>query len=215
MSLFVSLIAAVVVLLAAYLLGSFPFAIIVSRAMRLPDPRQFGSKNPGATNVLRSGSKLAAALTLLGDAAKGWVAVYLAAWLVHQWQWPDLIVALAAVAVFLGHVFPVFTRFKGGKGVATALGILLAIQPWLALAAAVTWLLVARISRYSSLAAILAAVFAPLYYLLGADSFWPFSPMLCTALIVIAVMLCFRHQANIVRLLTGKEPRIGQKNKRV
>jgi glycerol-3-phosphate acyltransferase PlsY len=179
--------------------------------MGLQDPRTFGSKNPGATNVLRSGNKSAAILTLCGDAAKGWFAVWLAELLAERAGLPALLVALCAVAVFLGHLYPVFLRFKGGKGVATALGVLLALQPWLALATVATWLIVAYASRYSSLAAIAAAIFTPLYYLFGGNVAWPFSPLICTAIVVICVIVCFRHKANISRLLVGKESRIGGK----
>lgn len=198
----------------AYLLGSIPFAVLVSRAMRLPDPRQFGSKNPGATNVLRAGNKWAAGLTLFGDAAKGWLAVYLSVLSVRHFGTSETIIAWSALAVFLGHLFPIFAGFKGGKGVATAFGVLFAIQPGLGLATAATWLIVAYASRYSSLAAILAAVFAPLYYLFGGDLAWPLQPSIALSLVAISVLLCFRHQANIARLLKGKEPRIGQKRTR-
>lgn len=195
----------------AYLLGSIPFAVVVSRLMGLQDPRRYGSKNPGATNVLRSGSRPAAALTLLGDAAKGWLAVWLAMLVVREWHLPSYLVGLAAVAVFMGHLFPVFLRFKGGKGVATALGVLLAIQPWLALATVATWVIVAFVTRYSSLAAIVAAIFAPLYYLFGGNIAWRFDGFTCLCIIVISVSLCYRHQANIARLMAGKESRIGGK----
>ena len=158
----------------AYLIGSVPFAVLVSRGMGLQDPRTFGSRNPGATNVLRSGNKWAAALTLCGDAAKGWLAVWLAQRLAERADLPLAAVALCAVAVFLGHLYPIFLSFKGGKGVATALGILLALQPWLAVATVATWIIVAYASRYSSLAAIVAAIFTPLYYLFGGNVAWEF-----------------------------------------
>ncbi|NLZ11811.1 MAG: glycerol-3-phosphate 1-O-acyltransferase PlsY [Alcaligenaceae bacterium] len=193
----------------AYLLGSIPFAVVVSRSMGLQDPRTFGSKNPGATNVLRSGNKTAALLTLVGDALKGLVAVWLAQWLATLLGLGIWVVAAAAVAVFLGHVYPVFLGFKGGKGVATALGVLLALQPLLALATVATWLIVAYASKYSSLAAIMAAVFAPLYYLFGGNIGWRLEPVVAFAIILISVMLCFRHGANITRLMKGTEPRIG------
>src|SRR5690606_18058618 len=164
-----SLLLAIALALAAYLIGSVPFAVVVSRIMGLADPRSFGSGNPGATNVLRTGNRKAAALTLLGDAAKGWVAVYLAQRIADGLALSVAVVALCAVAVFLGHVFSVFLKFKGGKGVATALGVLLAINPWLAVATAATWLIVVYVTRYSSLAAIVAAIFAPLYFLLGGN----------------------------------------------
>lgn len=200
-------------LLLSYLIGSLPFAVIVSRAMGLADPRSYGSGNPGATNVLRTGNKLAAVLTLLGDAAKGWVAVSLAAELITRWQLPSVLLGASAVAVFLGHLFPIFLKFKGGKGVATALGAVLALQPWLGLATAATWLIVARASGYSSLAALAAALFTPLYYVFGNGVVWRFEGATCAALIVIALLLCLRHRANIERLLQGKESRIGSKRK--
>lgn len=193
----------------AYVLGSVPFAVVVSRIMRLQDPRTYGSGNPGATNVLRTGNKMAAGLTLLGDAAKGWLAVWLALrWGPHP---GGDIVPFVMLAVFLGHLYPVFLRFRGGKGVATALGILLAIQPWLALACAATWLIVAVFSRYSSLAAIAAAVFAPLFYLFGADVAWIAYPRIGVAIGAISLLLIFKHWPNIERLLAGTEPRIGGK----
>lgn len=197
----------------AYVLGSIPFAVIVSRIMGLQDPRSYGSKNPGATNVLRSGNRAAAALTLLGDAAKGWAAVWLAALAASAWGLPGYAVGLAGIAVFLGHLYPLFLRFKGGKGVATALGVLLAFQPWLAVATVATWLIVAFATKYSSLAAIVAAIFAPLYYLFGGNIAWRFDGFTCLSIVVISVLLCYRHQANIARLLAGTEDRIGKKNK--
>ncbi|MGN6580597.1 MAG: glycerol-3-phosphate 1-O-acyltransferase PlsY [Bordetella sp.] len=201
--------AALVVL--AYLIGSIPFAVVVSRLMGLQDPRSYGSKNPGATNVLRSGSKPAAALTLLGDAAKGWFALWLARYMAPDLSWP--VYAAAALAVFLGHLYPVTLGFKGGKGVATALGVLLAIQPLLALLVALTWLLMAIVFRYSSLAALVAAVCAPLYYLLGATLGWTVHPQVTTALVILAALLIYRHKANIQRLVSGAESKIGSKKK--
>src|SRR6266568_1598393 len=156
--------AAAVFILIAYLIGSLSFAVIVSRAFGLPDPRSYGSGNPGATNVLRMGKKLAALLTLIGDGGKGWLAVFLAARYAAGYGVDATGVAICAVAVFLGHLFPVLFGFKGGKGVSTAGGILLAIHPWLGLAALATWIVIALFFRYSSLAAVVAAVFAPLYY---------------------------------------------------
>lgn len=207
-----SLIALAFVLL-SYLLGSVSFAVVVSRAMGLQDPRSFGSRNPGATNVLRTGNKTAAALTLVGDAAKGWVAVFAANYAAQRLGLPTVVVAACAVAVFLGHVFPIFLKFKGGKGVATALGVLLALNPWLALATVGTWLIIAYVSRYSSLASVIAAIFAPLYYLLGGNVAWALEPTIAFAIVIISVVLLFRHQANISRLMTGKESRIGNKKK--
>lgn len=201
----------VLIIAGAYLMGSIPFAVIVSRLMGLQDPRTFGSKNPGATNVLRSGNKTAALLTLLGDALKGLIAVWLSQWLARQYGLDVWVVAASAVAVFLGHVYPVFLRFKGGKGVATALGVLLGLQPLLALATAGTWLIVAYASKYSSLAALMAAIFAPLYYLFGGNVAWRLEPVIAFAIIAISVILCFRHSANINRLMTGTESRIGGK----
>jgi len=195
----------------AYLIGSIPFAVVVSRAMGLQDPRSYGSKNPGATNVLRSGSKPAAALTLLGDAAKGWFALWLAQRLAPGLSWNTY--ALVALAVFLGHLYPLFLGFRGGKGVATALGILAAVQPWLAVATAATWLIVAVFSRYSSLAALAAAFFAPLYYLFGSGAAWTARAPVTAALVVIVALLFYRHRANIARLVQGTESRIGGKGK--
>lgn len=186
----------------AYLLGSLPFAIIVTRLMGMRDPRSYGSGNPGATNVLRSGSKLAAVLTLLGDAGKGWLAV----WLAQIAGLDPTLVALCGLAAFLGHLFPLFLGFKGGKGVATALGVLGGLYPLLALAAALIWLAVALITRYSSLAALIAAVAA------GPLAFWlqlPGSQVL--AILLMGALLCWRHTANIRRLLDGSESRIGRK----
>jgi glycerol-3-phosphate acyltransferase PlsY len=199
-------------ILLSYLLGSIPFAVIVSRLMGLQDPRSFGSGNPGATNVLRTGNKKAAVLTLIGDAAKGWVAVLLAIYATRSMALPVEVVAACAVAAFLGHVYSIFLKFKGGKGVATALGALLGLEPWLALVAVCTWLIVAYVSRYSSLASILAAVLAPVYYMLAGKSVWPFHGSYAIAILVIAVVLLFRHSQNISRLLQGKESRIGEKH---
>lgn len=187
----------------AYLMGSMSFAVLVSKMMRLPDPHSYGSGNPGATNVLRTGNKLAAVLTLLGDAAKGYVAVLLARALVgvdvESWVLPAV-----AVAAFLGHLFPVFHGFKGGKGVATALGILLGISGWLGLATLSTWLIVAFFMRYSSLAALISAMFAPLYFIF----LFGVQPM-SGAIAVMSGLLVWRHQGNIKKLLDGTEGRIG------
>ncbi|SAI54635.1 glycerol-3-phosphate acyltransferase PlsY [Bordetella ansorpii] len=197
--------------LLAYLIGSIPFAVIVSRLMGLQDPRSYGSKNPGATNVLRSGSKPAAALTLLGDAAKGWFAIWLAQALAPGLSWTTY--ALVALAVFVGHLYPVFLRFKGGKGVATALGVLAAIQPWLAVATVATWIIVVLFSRYSSLGALAAAFFAPIYYVFGSGVAWKAHPPVVVAIAVMSILLYYRHRANIQRLLAGTESRIGGKKK--
>lgn len=195
----------------AYVLGSLPFAVIVSQLMGLQDPRQFGSKNPGATNVLRTGNKKAAAFTLLGDLLKGTLAVVLAKIIVEHAQLSTAIIAFSAVAAFLGHVFPFTLGFKGGKGVATAVGVLFALQPGIALAAVATWLLVAYLSRYSSLAAMVAAIMAPIYYLVGANILWLYSNAYAFSILCISIILLWRHQANISRLLQGKESRIGDK----
>ena len=191
---------------AAYLLGSISFAVVMSKVYGIADPRTYGSKNPGATNVLRSGNKGAAIMTLLGDGAKGWLAVFLADHCASALGVGDTAVALVAIAVFLGHLWPVFFRFVGGKGVATALGVLLGINPWLGLATLATWLIIAYAFRYSSLAALVAALFAPFYYalLFGVD------PILL-AVIVMSVLLAYRHSQNIANLLAGKESKIGGK----
>ena len=198
----------------AYLIGSIPFAVVVSRSIGLQDPRSYGSGNPGATNVLRSGSKAAAALTLLGDAAKGWFAVWLARRLGGA-ALTDTMVATAALAVFLGHLFPVFLRFRGGKGVATALGVLLAVSPLLALATALTWAIIAACFRYSSLAALVAAIFAPVYYFFGDGIAWNANASMGLALTAISLLLVYRHRVNIRRLVAGTESRIGQKAAKV
>ncbi len=196
----------------AYLLGSVPFAVVVSRVMGLSDPRSYGSGNPGATNVLRSGNKLAAALTLVLDALKGWLAVWLGA-RAAQAGWLDAsAVALLAVAVLCGHLWPAFLRLRGGKGVATAAGVLLAVNPWLGLACIATWLIVAVFFRYSSLAALATAVFAPFYALFGQGLAWRLRPAMLLALVVISLLVIWRHQANIRKLLRGEESRIGAKS---
>ena len=182
----------------AYLLGSVSFAIVVSKAMRLPDPRSYGSGNPGATNVLRTGRKLAAVLTLLGDAGKGWVAVLVAV-LVEPAAAP-----LAGLAAFLGHLFPVFHRFVGGKGVATAAGVLFGLDWRIGLGTVATWIIIAAFFRYSSLAALISAAFAVFFtvLLLGFDT-------AAACVFVIAALLVWRHRENILRLAAGTESRIG------
>lgn len=197
----------------AYLLGSLSFAVIVSRAMGLHDPRTFGSKNPGATNVLRSGSKVAAILTLVLDAMKSWLPVALVRWFGTPYGLEEGTVAMVALAAFLGHLWPVFFRFKGGKGVATALGVLLGISGWLGLATAITWLLVALVSRYSSLAALAAAVFAPLFYVLASGTVWYAERSIVAAIMVMVGLLLWRHQDNLARLAQGTESRIGSSKK--
>jgi len=191
---------------AAYLLGSISFAVLMSKVFGLADPRTYGSGNPGATNVLRSGKKAAAALTLLGDAAKGWLAVFLAIRFAPHDGEGLLLVALVALAVFVGHIFPVFLKFKGGKGVATALGVLLALSGWMGLAVLATWILMAVVFRYSSLAALVAAIAAPIYAMLI-----HLRPELVIATAVMSLLLIWRHQGNIRNLLSGKESKIGSK----
>lgn len=213
MSSFTLLLITLVCMALAYLAGSIPFAVVVSKAMGLQDPRTFGSGNPGATNVLRTGSKKAALLTLLGDALKGWLPVYIVVQISPQLGLSNWAAALCAVAAFLGHVYPIFLKFKGGKGVATALGVLVALNPWLGLATLATWLIVAYATRYSSLSSIASAVFAPLYYLLGANVAWPMSGAYISAIAVISGVLLFRHSANISRLMQGKESKIGSGKK--
>lgn len=199
---------------AAYLIGSLSFAVIVSRAMGLADPRTFGSGNPGATNVLRSGSKKAAVLTLLLDAAKGWLPVVAVASLGAPWGLGTGTMALVGLAAFLGHLYPVFFGFKGGKGVATAAGVLLAFQPWLGAATLLTWIIIAGFFRYSSLASIIAAVFAPLYYLFGDGLAWTTETPVTVAIFLMSLLLLWRHRENIGRLATGKESKIGSGKKK-
>ncbi|MCY7371803.1 MAG: glycerol-3-phosphate 1-O-acyltransferase PlsY [Polaromonas sp.] len=199
--------------LLAYLLGSLSFGVIVSRAMGIADPRSYGSKNPGATNVLRSGNKLAAAVTLLLDALKGWVPVVLVTGWGGAFGLGDGAVACVALAVFLGHLYPVFFGFHGGKGVATAAGVLLGIHWILGLATIATWLIVAYFSRYSSLAALAAAAFAPMYYLFGDRTAWYADSRILLALIAISALLVYRHRDNIGRLLKGHETKIGSAKK--
>lgn len=191
-------------IVAAYLLGSVPFAMISSKVFGLADPRTYGSGNPGATNVLRSGNKKAALFTLIGDAAKGWLAV----WLARHYGLSDNLTGLIALAVFAGHLFPVFLKFKGGKGVATAAGVLLALDPLLGLSVLGVWLVVAALSRYSSLAALCAAAASPLL----AGMMWGFN-LLVAAVAVMAMALVGKHWVNIQRLLAGQESKIGSKKK--
>jgi len=188
----------------AYLLGSLSFAVIVSRLFSLADPRSYGSGNPGATNVLRSGHKVAAALTLLLDAVKGALPVVLVMHFGERYDIGEGGIALVALAVFLGHLYPVYFRFKGGKGVATALGILLALNPWLGLAVLSTWGIILFFFRYSSLAAMVAALFAPFAYLLmfGTDP-------IGAAIMFMTGLILYRHRGNMAKLIAGKESRIG------
>ena len=194
---------------AAYLIGSLSFAVLVSRAMGLADPRSYGSHNPGATNVLRSGNKVAAALTLLLDGVKGWLPVWVVVHYGELLGMSDGTLALIALAAFVGHVWPVFFRFKGGKGVATAAGVLFGIEPFLGLATMSTWLIVAFFTRYSSLAALAAAVFAPAYYFLGNRVVWDVDNRVLLATVIMSGILIWRHQSNIAKLIRGEESRIG------
>jgi len=193
--------------IAAYLLGSLAFAVIVSRVMGLSDPRTFGSKNPGATNVLRSGSKPAAIVTLLLDALKGLVPVLLVRLYGKRWGLEDGTVALVALGAFLGHLYPVFFRFQGGKGVATFIGAVFGIHWLLGVATGLTWLIIAFFFRYSSLASLVAAVFAPVYFLLGDRIQWYAEKPVVFALFTMAALLAWRHRENIKRLLAGKSRR--------
>lgn len=183
----------------AYLIGSLSFAVLVSRAFGLPDPHSYGSGNPGATNVARSGHKVAALFTLAGDGAKGWLAVWLAFQLAPVWQIEPIGVAAAALAVFLGHLYPVFFRFKGGKGVATAAGILIGLHVGLGLAVIGAWLLTFAMSRYSSLAALVAALLAPVFASLWVDRLW------VATTLVLSALLIWRHRSNVRNLLRGEE----------
>jgi glycerol-3-phosphate acyltransferase PlsY len=201
-----TVLAGIMAAIAAYLIGSVSFAVVVSKLCGLADPRTYGSKNPGATNVLRSGNKVAAVLTLIGDCAKGWLAVWLAQRFGPEYGIGDNGIALVAIAVFLGHLWPVFFKFVGGKGVATALGVLFALNVWLGLATLVTWIVIAYAFRYSSAAALVASVFAPFYYglLFGTD-------IKLLAVLIMSGLLIYRHRKNIGNLIAGKESRIGGK----
>ncbi|MEE8327754.1 MAG: glycerol-3-phosphate 1-O-acyltransferase PlsY [Nitrosomonadaceae bacterium] len=197
----------IVFIILAYLLGSISFAVIASWIFRLPDPRTFGSKNPGATNVLRSGNKAAAILTLLGDAGKGWVAVVLAQHLAPVWGLDSKVIAAVALLVFLGHIWPVFLRFKGGRGVATAVGVVLGLNLWSGILAIITWIIVALIWRFSSLSALVAATLTPVYA-------WIFlgSEVSTLVILVISLLIIWRHKSNIANLVAGKETRIGKRD---
>lgn len=190
----------------AYLIGSVSFAVVVSRLMGLADPRTYGSKNPGATNVLRTGNRLAAVFTLLGDALKGVLAVLLVRGFASQFGWGETTVMYAGLAAFVGHLFPLFHGFAGGKGVATAAGVLLAVDPWIGGATLLTWLIIAFFFRYSSLAALTAAAFAPIWqlFLHGTGS-------RVAAILVMSGLLIWRHRGNIRKLLDGTEQRIGSR----
>ncbi len=200
-------------IVAGYLVGSLSFAVIVSRAMGLNDPRTFGSKNPGATNVLRSGNKGAAVITLLLDAAKGWLPVVLVKWYGARYGLGEGTMALVGLAAFVGHLYPVFFKFVGGKGVATACGVLLGVNPVLGLAAGATWLIMAYFFRYSSLASLTAAVFAPVYYIFGDGVGWYLNKGVVFSLSIMSLLLIYRHIENIGRLLKGTESRLGKKAK--
>jgi glycerol-3-phosphate acyltransferase PlsY len=203
----------VLVLLAVggYLIGSLSFAVIVSRVMGLDDPRTYGSQNPGATNVLRSGNKKAAIATLLFDALKGYFPVLLVKLYGPAFGLDDRAVALVAISAFIGHLWPVFFAFKGGKGVATAAGILFGVEPLLGLATMGTWVIVAFFFRYSSLAALAASLFAPAYYLFGDQLAWQTSQAELLAVMVMSALLLMRHKDNITRLVSGQESKIGAK----
>ena len=197
--------------LAAYLIGSLSFAVIVSRSMGLKDPRTFGSKNPGATNVLRSGNKAAAIVTLLLDALKGLLPVLAVKLWGKSFGLEDGTIAMVGLAAFLGHLWPVFFRFKGGKGVATFIGVVFGIHWGLGIATGLTWLIIAFFFRYSSLASLVAAAFAPAYYLLGDRIAWYAEASIALALAAMAMLLAYRHRENISRLLKGTESRLGAK----
>jgi glycerol-3-phosphate acyltransferase PlsY len=198
------ILASLAAVVGAYLVGSVSFAVVVSRLMGLADPRSYGSGNPGATNVLRTGNRAAALLTLAGDAAKGAAAVLLVQHFAPRFGFGEPVIALSALAVFCGHLFPVFHRFAGGKGVATAAGVLLALNPWLGIATLGTWVIIAFFFRYSSLAALVSAVFAPLYHVF---LFGPSATGLAVA--AMSALLVWRHQQNIANLIAGRESRIG------
>lgn len=196
-----------VFMILSYLLGSIPFAVIASWIFRLPDPRTFGSKNPGATNILRSGNKAAAAFTLLGDAGKGWVAIALAQHLAPVWGLDNKVIAAVALLVFLGHIWSVFLRFKGGRGVATAVGVVLGLNLWSGILAINTWIIVALIWRFSSLSALVAATLTPVYA-------WIFlgSEVSTLVILIISLLIIWRHKSNITNLVAGKETRIGKRD---
>jgi glycerol-3-phosphate acyltransferase PlsY len=197
--------------LAAYLVGSLSFAVIVSRLMGLKDPRTFGSRNPGATNVLRSGNKAAAIVTLVLDGLKGYIPVLVVKWYGKPYGMEDGTMALVGLAAFLGHLWPAFFRFQGGKGVATFIGVVFGIDPWLGVATGATWLIIAFFFRYSSLASLISAAFAPAYYLLGDRIQWYAEASVALALAAMGMLLAYRHRENITRLLKGKESRLGAK----
>lgn len=198
---------------AAYLMGSLSFAVIVSKLMGLNDPRSYGSKNPGATNVLRSGNKAAAVATLLLDGLKGWLPMALVTWFGRDYGMREGTLAAVGLAAFVGHLYPVFFKFEGGKGVATAAGVLFGVHWVLGLATLATWIIVAVFSRYSSLASLACALFAPWYYLVGDRAFWYVDKTMALAIVVMSAFLVFRHRENINKLLKGKESKLGSKPK--
>ena len=198
----------VIAVLLAYLLGSLSFAVIVSRVMGLKDPRNYGSHNPGATNVLRSGNKKAAIATLLLDGLKGWLPVVLVKWFGKDYGLEDGTMAAVAFAAFLGHLFPIFFKFQGGKGVATAAGALLGIEWLLGLATLATWLIIAYFTRYSSVASMASAAFAPLFYLFGDRAAWYSERSVLMAIFMIGLLLVIRHRENINKLVSGKESKL-------
>jgi len=203
-----SLLPTLLAMLAAYLVGSLSFAVIISRLMGLADPRSYGSKNPGATNVLRSGNRAAAVLTLAFDALKGYLPVLLTLLYGQRWGVGENAAAFVGLAAFAGHLWPLYFGLRGGKGVATAAGVLMAINPWLGVATLASWVIVAAFFRYSSLASLVAAAFAPFYQAL----IWGVEPALL-AIIVMSLLLVWRHEGNIRKLLAGTESRLGQKGK--
>ncbi len=197
--------------IAAYLIGSLSFAVIVSKLMGLNDPRTFGSKNPGATNVLRSGSKPAAILTLVLDALKGYIPVALVQWFGKDYGLSDGTVAMVGIAAFLGHLYPVFFKFVGGKGVATALGVVFGVHWALGLLCVASFAIIVYFFRWVSLASLVAAAFAPIAYLFGDRVLWPADKYITLMLAVMAMLLVYRHGANITRLIQGNEPKLGNK----
>jgi glycerol-3-phosphate acyltransferase PlsY len=200
-----------IAVVAAYLMGSMSFAVIVSKLMGLSDPRSYGSKNPGATNVLRSGNKAAAIATLVLDALKGWLPMALVSWFGRDYGLREGTLAAVGLAAFIGHLYPVFFKFEGGKGVATAAGVLFGVHWVLGLATLATWVIVAFFSRYSSLASLACALFAPWYYMIGDRSFWYADKTMALAIFVMSALLAFRHKENINKLLRGEESKLGSK----
>lgn len=205
--------ASVLAIVLAYLIGSLSFAVLVSKAVGLNDPRSYGSGNPGATNVLRSGNRKAAALTLLLDGFKGWLPVFIVSRFGAQWGLDGTDVALVGLAAFLGHLYPIFFRFKGGKGVATAAGVMLAFEPMLGLGLLAIWILVALVFRYSSLAALVAALASPMLYMAGTNGWWTVQGPILLAIIAMSLLLIWRHRSNISNLFAGKEGKLGSKKK--